>query len=145
VTQFDVELHDLAAQIDVAVLQARFFIGEGCVGGQKRGQLGFVENAQLFGDQLDFAGRNVFIDGAGIAQLDRAGDGDDVLVAQGFGLFVDCGIALGVDDDLGYAGAIAQVHKNETAQVAPLVDPAHEYGLFAGVGSAQRSAHMSSS
>jgi hypothetical protein len=54
-----------------------------------------------------------------IAQLDRAGDGDDIFVAQSFGFFVDGGIALGVDDDLGDAGAVAQIDENEVAVVAP--------------------------
>ena len=78
-------------------------------------------------------------------QLDRTGDGDDVFVAQSRGFFVDGRVALGVDDHLGDASAIAQVEEMLVAVVAAAVVPAHENGLFAGVGRAQGSAHMSSS
>ena len=42
-----------------------------------------------------------------------------------------------VEDDLGDAGAVAQVEKDEVAVVAAAVDPAHEDYVLAGVGGAQ--------
>jgi hypothetical protein len=46
-------------------------------------------------------------------------------------------IALGVEDDLGYAGAVAKIDKKQVAVVAPAIDPSHEDGFFACVGGAQ--------
>ena len=39
-----------------------------------------------------------------------------------------------VEDDLGDAGAVAEVEEDEIAVVAAAVDPAHERYGFAGVG-----------
>jgi hypothetical protein len=145
VAGLNVELHDVAAKIDVAIFQAGFFVGERGVGGQEGRELGFVEDAQLFGDQFYFAGGHVFVDGVRVAELDHAGDGDDVLVAQGTGFFVDGAIAFGIEDDLRYAGAVAEIDEQQVAVVAAAVDPSHEDGFFTGVGGAQSTAHVSSS
>ena len=85
------------------------------------------------------------IDRVGVAQLDRADDGDDELVAQLFGFVVDGGASLAAEDDLGDAGAVAQVDEDDLAEVAAAVDPSHEDGFLAGVGGAERPAHVSSS
>ena len=55
VPQLDVELHGVAAQVDVAILQAHLFVGERSVAGQEGRMLGVVQDAQFFGDQFDFA------------------------------------------------------------------------------------------
>ena len=86
--QFDVALHHIAAQIDVAILQAHLFVRQNGFAGKKRRLLRFIQDAKLVGNQFDFAGGNVFVDGVGIALLDTANHGDDVLVAQGFGLLM---------------------------------------------------------
>ena len=145
VTSLDVELHDVAAKVDVAIFQARLFVGEGGIGGKERRELGFVEDAQFFGHEFDFAGGHVRIDGVRVAQLDRAGDGDNEFVAQRFRLFVDGGVALGIEYDLSDAGAVAKVDEEKVAVVATAVDPSHESGFFAGVRGAERAAHLSAS
>ena len=85
----DVELHGIAAQIDVAILQPHLFVGQHGVAGQERRLLRLVQNAQFLGDQFHLAGGDVLVDRVGVALLHRADHGDDVLVAQGSGLFVD--------------------------------------------------------
>ena len=82
-------------------------------------------------DELDFAGGHVGVGEAFAAGADLAGDGDDVLGAGGFGLEVAGGAGLLVDDDLGNAGAVAEVDEDEAAVVAAAVDPAHEGDGFA--------------
>ena len=143
VAQANVVLHLRPAQVDVAILQAHFFVGQHGVGGREGQRLAVVQQAKLVGDDFDFAGGIVLVDGAGVAQLDVADDGDDELRAHGAGLLVHCGAGVGGDDDLGDAGAVAQVEEDEVAEVAPLVDPAHENNFRAGVGGAQLAAHMS--
>ena len=141
--QLDVGLHGVAAKIDVAIFEARLFVGERGVGGQERRELRFVEDAEFVGDEFNFSRGHVGIDGVGVAQLDRADDGDDVFVAQGFGLFVDGGVAFGIEDNLHDAGAVAEIDEEQAAVVAALVDPSHEHGFFAGVGGAESAAHVS--
>ncbi len=51
---------------------------------------------------------------------------------------------LDVDDDLGDAGAVAQINEDDVAEVAAAVDPSHEDGFLAGIGGAERATHVSS-
>ncbi len=78
------------------------------------------------------------------AQFHRAGDGNHVLIAQSSGLFVEGGIALGIDDNLSDAAAVAQIDEKQVAMVAAAIDPAHQHSLFARVGSAESTAHVGS-
>jgi hypothetical protein len=55
------------------------------------------------------------------------------------------GIPFTIENDLGDAAPVAQVDENDVAQVTPAVHPSHEHSLFAGVGWAQGSAHVSAS
>ena len=142
--QLDVELHGVAPQIDVAILQAHLFVGEHGVRGQKGQLLRDVQNAQLFDHEFDFAGGNVGIDGVGVAFFHRADGGDDELVAQLFRFLMHGGIEFVVEDDLRHAGAVAKIDEDDLAEVAAAVDPSHEDGFFACVGEAQSPAHMSS-
>jgi hypothetical protein len=50
---------------------------------------------------------------------------------------VDIGFGVFVEDELCDAFAIAQVNENHSAQIAAAMDPAHEQGFLAGIGSAQ--------
>ena len=97
---------------------------------------------QLRGDHLDFAGRQF---GIGLAALhDFALDGDDKFAAHLLGLRVRFGLRLLVEDYLHDAGAVAHVEEKQIAEVAPAVDPAHDRGVAAIVGGAQRAAVMRS-
>ncbi len=52
------------------------------------------------------------------------------------------GIGFVVENNLGDAGAVTQIDKNDAAEIAAAVNPAHERGGFAGIGSAEFSAAM---
>ena len=143
VPQLNVALHLRAAQVDVTVLQAHFFVGQHGVGGREGQRLAVVQQAQLVGDDFDLAGRDVFVDGARIAQLHVPDDGEHKLRAHGIRLVVDLGAGVGRDDHLRDAAAVAQVEEDEVAEIAPLIDPSHEHNLRAGVGGAQLATHMS--
>jgi len=145
VPRLNVELHHIAAQVNVAVLQPGLFVGQRCIRRQEWRQLRLVQNAQLFRHQFHFARGHVRIDGAGIAQPHSAGHGDNVFVAQRSSLFVDRRVAIGIDHNLGHARAVPQIQEEQAPVVAALVHPPHEHGLLAGVGRAKRPAHMSSS
>src|SRR5208282_6714132 len=144
VPELDVELHGVAAQVDVAIFQAHFFVGQHRIRWQKGQRLRHVQNAQFFNHQFDFAGWDVGIDGVGIATLDLSYGRDYKLIAQCFGLFMDGRIQFVVKDNLGYAGAVAQVNEDDLAEVAAAVDPSHEHNFLACIGESKLPAHMSS-
>ena len=110
--------------------------------GEKGARRVSLRTQQLGGLDLDFAGGHFGIDGVLVAQADLADGGDDVLGAHLLALGVAVGGELLVEDDLGDAGAVAQVEEDEVAVVAAAVDPAHEDHLLAGVGGAQVAAEM---
>ncbi len=136
-------LHLRPAQVDVAILEAHLFVGQHGIGGREGQRLAIVQQAQLVGDHFDLAGGIVLVDGAGVAQLDVADDGEHKLRAHGACLVVDAGCGIGGDDHLRDAAAVAHVEEDEVAQIAPPVDPAHENNFRAGVRGAQLATHMS--
>ena len=133
----EVLLHLGAAEVDVAVLEADFLVGDGVFGGREGRRLRVVEEEEVVGDELDVAGGHVGIGEAFAAVAEDSRDGDDVLGARGFGLGVSFGGDFLVEDDLRDAGAVAEVEEDEVAVVAAAVDPAHEGDGLAGVGAAE--------
>jgi hypothetical protein len=104
--QGEVRLHFGAAQIEVTVLQADLFVGDGVFGGGEGRSFGIVEQKEFAGDDFDVAGGHVGIFEAFGAAADFSFDGDDVFRAGGVGFGVGVCDFL-VDDDLGDAGAVA--------------------------------------
>ena len=133
VTQPEIALHLGAAQVDVAMLEADFFVLDGFFGGRERRQSRVIEDAQFGGFDLDFAGRHLGIDSVLVAQAHLADGGDDVLRPHLFALRVAFGSEFFVEHNLGNAAAVAQVEEDEVAVIAAAVDPAHQHNVFAGV------------
>jgi len=123
-----------APQVDVAVLQTRVLTHVDVLFHGERRRLAGIEDEQLFGDDFDFAGCDVQVDGVGGALLDDALDGDDVFRAKLLGASVQGGIGVGAEDDLGDAFAVAQVNEDHAAEIAAAVHPAHEHDAAAVVG-----------
>ena len=142
VAQAEVALHLGPAQVDVAVLEADFFVLDGFFRRRKRRQASVIEDQQLGGLDFDFAGGHFGVDGVRVAEADFAHGGDDVFRADLFALEMAIGRELFVKHDLGDAGAVAEVEEDEVAVVAAAVDPAHEHNLLAGVGGAQVAAEV---
>jgi len=143
VAHLDVGVHLRASQVDVAVLQPHLFVDVGVgIAGRKRRHLALVEQLQAGGDHLDLAGIHLGIDGALIAQLDLAGDGQHVLAAHALHALVKLRAALFVEDNLGDAGAVAEIDKDQVAVIAAAVDPAHESDGLACIGGTQFAATM---
>ena len=130
-------LHLGAAEVDVAVLEADFLVGDGVFGGREGRCLRIVEEEEGMGDELYVAGGHIGIGEALAAVAEDSGDGDDVLGTRGFGLGVSFGGDFFVEDNLGDAGAVAEVEEDEIAVVAAAVDPPHEGDGLAGVGAAE--------
>ena len=70
---------------------------------------------------------------------------DDEFIAQRVRLFVQLGAALAIENHLRHARAVADVDEDQVAEVAAAVDPSHEHGFLAGVGSAELSASVRTS
>ncbi len=133
VAEFEIPLHLLPAQIDVAIFQAQLFVGDGLFGRRKRRHPGVVQHQQLLGGDLDFAGRHLGVDHILAAQANRAHHGHHVFRPHLFGLGVAFRGQIFVEHDLRDPGAVTQVQEDQVAVVAAPVHPSHEDDLFAGV------------
>src|SRR5208283_1635082 len=122
-----------------------FLIGQDGVAGQEGKWLGDVEEAQLLDDEFDLTGGDIGIDRIRVALFYSADGGDDVFVAEFFGLGVDGGIEFVAENDLRHASTVAEIDENNLAEIAAPVHPSHEDGFFACVSEAKGPAHMSSS
>ena len=120
--------HHLAAQIEIAVAQAHF-LADLLVELERQG-LGAVEELDALRDELDLAGGEVRVHGAGGPLAHRAGTAHHVLVAQPLGFREHLG-RVRVEDDLQQPLAVAQVDEDHPAVVAPAVHPAGDRDLAA--------------
>ena len=104
-----VALHALAADVEVAVLEAGVLVDRvGALVDRERRRLGDVEHLDHAVLDLDPAGRQLVVDVLGGAGGDDAGDAHDVLGAHVDGV---------VDHALGDAGVVADVDEREVPAV----------------------------
>jgi hypothetical protein len=127
VTQAQALRHLLAAQVDVAVLEAHLLAH--VLVELERQRLGPVERDELAREQLDLARREVRVRGAGRALADEPADLHHELVTELFG-FVELGPVVGVEYHLQEAFPVAQVHEDDAAMIAAAVDPAGNRNLL---------------
>ena len=128
------------AQIEVTIAQPRLFGRVDFVLDLKWRRLGCVQNVQVLGDELDFARRELRIR---LLPLDYAPfDRNDEFRARLLGLGVRFRLRFFIEDNLKDAGAVADVEKEEIAEVAAAVDPSHDNGVAAFVLGAQLAAIM---
>ena len=133
--QRDVLVQALAAQVEKAILQPRV-LGIIQVAEHRHRQFGRSRlHGRLFDAKLDLAGRHVRIDGVVRARFDLARQRQNPFRA----CFVDLGEGRRVrfDYTLGDAIMIPQVDEQQTAMVAPPVDPAGQAHAVADVLLAQ--------
>ena len=131
--QFEVLLHLLPAQIDIAVFQTKLFVGNRFFGRRERRHARVVQDQQLLGSNLNFAGRHFGIDYIRAATANCALDRHHIFRPDLFGLGVALRGPVFVEHDLGDPGAVTQVEKDQVAVIAAPVHPTHEGDLFAGV------------
>ena len=131
--------HAGAAEVEVTVGQAQVLVGDLLI--EREGQdIGLVEDLQIVGHDFDFAGREFGIFRAFKALSHRAGDLDDVLVAQGVRGLGRRGVLFGPEDHLGDALAVAQIDEDDPAVVAAGTDPTGEGGALTDIFGAQGAA-----
>jgi hypothetical protein len=130
-------------------LEAEFLVdgaGDFGVVHGEREDFGGVEEFEGGGGDFDFAGGDFWIVGAGGADADLAGDGDDAFGAKGGGAGEEFGGQIGrIEDGLGAAFAVADVNKDDAAEVAAGMDPTGKDDGLAGVFGAELVAVMGAS
>ncbi len=136
-------LHLLAAQIKIPVFQPQQFIGVGRIGYFERRRLGFRENMKLGRVDLNIAGRELGIMRSGGTVVDCPLHRDHELRASPLSLDQHRWVeGLRIDHNLGDAVAVAQVQKEQTAEISISVDPAVEPDRGADIGRAELAASM---
>ena len=136
--------HLRAADIEVAPLHARGLVRlDAVLDGERRGHAR-VEDLDRLRQHFDLARGHIRVHGVRTAITHRARDFQHVLAAQMLGLREVVGAhAVGVDDHLRVARAVAQVDEDETAMVAVVPRPAREHDLAAHIAFAQLAARGS--
>ena len=135
----DAALERLAAQVEVAVLEAHRLVDLGIRVVDDEGRRpGAREDADVRGAQLHVARRQLGVLGAGQSRGDASPDLEHELRPHRGRDLVGRRRLLGVDDDLGDAVPVAQVQEDELAQVTAAVDPAGEGDVAADVVGARR-------
>jgi hypothetical protein len=102
-----------------------YFVGYFRVIDRKREHIREVQHIQFLHSDLDFAGGNLRVVGAGGTLADFSGDADDAFAAQRGGLIEKVlGQIGGIEDGLRATLAIANVDEDDAAQIAARMDPA---------------------
>ena len=135
VTGGDGLLHLRSAQVQIAVFQAQHIVGLGVLHDLKGRGVRLGQQTQLGDIDLDVAGGDLI--GLGLTLPHQAGGGYHILRAQGGGLVKDVLGSAVVKGQLDQAGAVPQVHKDQTAQVPLPLDPAAQGDGLACVGQTQ--------
>jgi len=128
-------VHARAAQVEIAIAQARLFAGGHFVFDLEGRRLRIIEDVQPRGHHFDFTCSNFRI--RLLAAQDASLDRDNEFRAQLFGFRMRLGVQLLIEDDLRDAGAVAEVNENQLAEVAAAMHPAHEDDVLIGVRGAE--------
>ena len=138
VPQPEIALKARPAQIEIAVAQSHVFADQRVVGDGKRRRLCLVQQPNLVGDDLHFAGVELHVHRLGITPPHWPEHGDDVLGAELFGLRHQRAV-IG-DHHLCDAVAVAHVEKQQATEITDAMHPAEEHGVSTDVRQAQRAA-----
>ena len=139
VPQPQVLQHRLAAQIEITVFEAQL-LADGLVVMERR-RLRFREHRELLREHLDLAAREVRVDCPLGARTHASLDREDELGAQPLGLLEHLG-AIGIEDDLQQALAIAQVDEDDATVIAAPVYPPGNRDCPADLGTVDVAAVM---
>src|SRR5271167_2924756 len=139
-----IALHLGAAQIEIAVLEADFLGGRLAVGNLKRHRRRRAQNLKRSDHHLDFAGRQLSVDGPLRAAHDLAFDRDVELGAYVTRGLVGGGIVHRIQHQLHDSVAVAKIDEDKAAMIAPGLYPSPERNLAAYVAGANGATIVSS-
>ena len=142
VAQADVVLQRRTAQVEVAIAQPHFFGDVLVLGDRERRRFRLVEHAQFVRAHLDFAGRQVRVDGFGRAALDLADDARRR--TRSAAAWPRSSSASSPSTMTWVMPWRSRTSMNSSdAEIADAVHPSEQDGSRADVGGAQRAAGMS--
>jgi hypothetical protein len=130
-THDHVALHARASQIDVAILEPRFFGDLDLVANHERRRFRLVEQAEPVRADLDLPGGNLRIDGVGGTVIDTTHHRDHELGAQPLCVSDECVVV--ANDDLGHAVTVAHIDEHQRAKITNPMDPAEQHGVLTDV------------
>ena len=133
VARDEVARHIRAAQIEIAVFQPQLGAHVAVFFNFKRRRLCRRENFQLRNGDFDFARWQIFVDCAFPAGAYPALCQKDIFRARGKCLCKYILIRIRVKCQLNDAAAVAQIDKNQAAEVPLPLAPAHHGNLFADI------------
>ena len=138
VTQLDGGVHLGTTQVHITPLHTRFFGNGNAVLDLKRRRNGLVQHHNGRSKHFNLARKHVRVHGFFATSTHFARDFQNVFAAQmlGDGELIG-GYAIGVNDDLGVAIAIAQVAEDNAAVVARMPRPTSQHNLAPNVFFAQ--------
>jgi len=142
VAQAQVGLHARTAQVKITPGKAQVFARVAAVFNGKGRRFGSVQQLPFIGHHFDLAGHHVGIHHAIGAGPHLALDGQHILRAENVGVFMRGRRDIGAENYLGEAFAVAQVHKNQAAVIAPVLHPSHQANIFAVIFDGQPAARM---
>ena len=115
-------VHDLAPQVDVAVAQAHLFADR--LVELERQRIGAIEQLQLRGHDLDAAGGQIGVDGAGRPRAHACRCTRTTNSCRSFSAVANIAWLIRMEHDLHQALAVAQVDEDHAAVIAPPMHPA---------------------
>ncbi len=140
VAHHDVAAHAIAAQVQVAILEAQKLLDVLLFGDVEGRRARGVQNLKALRVNLDLARRQVRVFAAFFSPCYWALDPKDVLASQLLSLAEGAAGLLRVDDDLNETRPVAEVDEDEAAVVSPAVYPAGQRHRLAVVRCAQQAA-----
>ena len=132
-------LHVGAADVEIAIAQARVFAGG--VVEHERQRRGGVEHFDGRRDDFDLARLQTIVDLARRTIAHLAGDAQAEFIAHVFG-GGERGLVVGLDDDLHDAFVVAQIDEDDAAVIAPRVGPAAQGDFAIDEGLVDEAAEM---
>ena len=140
VAEPQVPQHGRAAEVQVPVPETERLDGLLALVEREGKGLGLVEDPEPPDAHLDLPGRELGVDGPRRPPADRPLHRQDELGPDLTGQGVGRGVEGRVEDELGQALPIPEVHEDEASVVAPAERPAHQGDAPPGVGRAERAA-----
>ena len=127
-------MNSRSAKIEIAILQPHVFGDVDTIFDGKRGCFGLVQNCEFRSFDIDFTGRHRSVRPSFRTGNHFPTDGENEFRAEGLRKFIRLAL-FRLKGDLRDTVAIPKVHKNESAEIATLVDPAGQGHLLPDVGS----------
>jgi hypothetical protein len=132
-TQLEPVLHDRTTQVVNPVTKSDRFVDFDLVLDRERRCGGRIQDPDLGRENFHLTRRELRVLCVGPPGLDATSHGEHVLGAHLLGTLVRLGCGVGFEDYLRQAGAVTQIDEDDTAMVAPTMNPTTQHDLLSDV------------